>query len=157
MQTDHAALFSSRIVYDGRANLFVAKDIPSADYPVHMGLNPSRGHFIVRLQKSAVINPRDIENLTRPGGSTPHTSSMAINLLQLIVRQDANLRHGFPPEGRSFFLSKSAIPLPGGLQAWRGYFQSVQPVVNRLLINVDTSTAAMYSSGPLLDLAMGQL
>ncbi|GBE81691.1 Protein argonaute [Sparassis crispa] len=158
LQTDHVTVLGgARVVYDGRANLFVAADIPSGEYAVHMGLNANRGHFVVKLKKTAMIDPTDILNLTRKGGFTPHTSSMAVNLVQLIVRQEANLRHGFLADARSFYVRTGERELDRGLKAWRGFFQSVRPVLGRLLINVDTSTAAVYNDGPLTALAMKYL
>lgn len=41
-----------------------------------------------------------------------------------------------------------------GLELWRGYFQSIRPAFNRMLINVDISTATMYKPGPLINLAL---
>lgn len=37
---------------------------------------------------------------------------------------------------------------------WRGYFQSLRPAIDRMLINVNTSTSAMYRPGNLMDLAL---
>ena len=44
-----------------------------------------------------------------------------------------------------------------GIVLWQGYFQSVRPVLGRMLINVDVSTAAMYKPGRLIDIALETL
>ncbi|PCH38271.1 Piwi-domain-containing protein [Wolfiporia cocos MD-104 SS10] len=82
---------------------------------------------------------------------------MAVNLLQIIVRQAANQRHGFPLDAKSFFTNRHSIQLGGGLEAWRGFFQSVRPVLNRLLINIDIAHALIYHHGPLVDVAINFL
>jgi eukaryotic translation initiation factor 2C len=41
-----------------------------------------------------------------------------------------------------------------GMSLWRGNFQSLRPVIGRMLINVDISTGAMYRPGKLIDLAL---
>ena len=40
-------------------------------------------------------------------------------------------------------------PLGAGLEAWRGYFLSVRPATQRLLLNVQIKHAAAYQPGPL--------
>ena len=63
-------------------------------------------------------------------------------------------RKKYPSNSRSFFTSDGRKPLGMGLEVWRGYFQSLRPAVGRLLLNVDISAAAMYRSGPLIDVCM---
>lgn len=66
---------------------------------------------------------------------------MAVNLLQIIVRQVPNMysynvfsccacthtydrrTYGFPPHARAFYIERGAQDLTGGLQAWHGFFQ----------------------------------
>jgi eukaryotic translation initiation factor 2C len=55
---------------------------------------------------------------------------------------------------RLFVTDRERSDIGGGIVLWRGYFQSVRPAIDRLLINVDISTSAMYSPGPLIDLAL---
>jgi len=66
------------------------------------------------------------------------------------------LRHPF--NTRSFFFTDSeARDIGGGIELWRGYFQSLRPAIGRMLINVDISTGAMYMPGPLIGLALAHL
>jgi len=60
----------------------------------------------------------------------------------------------YPTNKNSFFTSRETRPIGGGIVLWRGYFQSVRPAIGRMLINVDTTTGAMYKSGELIDLAL---
>lgn len=56
--------------------------------------------------------------------------------------------------GRSFFSDRETRTIPGGVDLWRGYFQSVRPAIDKLLINIDISTGAMYQPGPLISLCL---
>jgi eukaryotic translation initiation factor 2C len=50
----------------------------------------------------------------------------------------------FPFNIRSFFTPRETKDIGGGLELWRGYFQSVRPAPGRMLINMDIATGAMY-------------
>ncbi|KAG2742218.1 hypothetical protein P692DRAFT_20879776 [Suillus brevipes Sb2] len=74
----------------------------------------------------------------------------AINVLQLIVPQAPNLCIAL--------LSDAGIqPLDGGLELWRGYFQSVCPTAGQVLVNVDVSTAVMFKQGSFQSAALAVL
>ena len=57
-----------------------------------------------------------------------------------------------PGANRFFPTNQAASDLGGGLVALRGYYTSVRTATLRLLINVNSITAAFYREGPLLDL-----
>jgi eukaryotic translation initiation factor 2C len=63
----------------------------------------------------------------------------------------------YPSDKRSFFTDLETRRIGGGLVLWRGYFQSVRPTIDRMLIRVDTSTTAMYCPGKLIDVALEYL
>jgi eukaryotic translation initiation factor 2C len=60
----------------------------------------------------------------------------------------------YPSNARSFFTDQETKTIPGGVVLWRGYFQSMRPAINRLLININISTGAMYQPGRLIDLCL---
>jgi eukaryotic translation initiation factor 2C len=60
----------------------------------------------------------------------------------------------FPSRGRSFFTDRETWDIGGGYILWRGYFQSVRPAINRMLVNIDIATGVMYKPGALMDLAL---
>ena len=66
-----------------------------------------------------------------------------------------NLRYPF--NVRSFFTDSETWNIGGGIELWRGYFQSLRPAIGRMLINVDISTGAMFMPGPLMGLALAHL
>jgi eukaryotic translation initiation factor 2C len=60
----------------------------------------------------------------------------------------------YPSNARSFFTDQDTKSIGGGIVLWRGYFQSVRPAINKLLINIDISTGAMYQPGDFISLAL---
>ena len=66
-----------------------------------------------------------------------------------------NLRYPF--DDRSFFTDNETWNIGGGIELWRGYFQSLRPAIDRMLLNVDISTGTMYMPGPLIGLALAHL
>lgn len=60
----------------------------------------------------------------------------------------------YPFNVRSFFTNHEYKDIGGGIELWRGFFQSIRPSPGRMLINVDISTGMMYRSGPLLNLCL---
>ena len=63
----------------------------------------------------------------------------------------------YPHDKRSFFTNNESRAIGGGIVLRRGYFQSVRPAMNRLLINIDMSTGMMYRPGTLVDLLLDVL
>ncbi|KAI0797904.1 Piwi domain-containing protein [Abortiporus biennis] len=166
LQISYPQYFTPRGVYDGKAILYSINDLgASITLSVNMSNTPKpgseKGVFKVTFTKVASIDPNAIKRLLL----TPlnHTSATfrqdrnVINLIQLIVRQGANLRHHFPEQARAFYHNKNARDLTRGLIAFHGIFQSVRPVQGRLLVNIDSTNAAFYQEGPLLSLAMAFL
>jgi len=129
LQLDNPHVFNPRAAYDGKKNLFSRRNSNTGEYQINMSKSP-RSAFVIKLTLVATINPSDIDQLIAPGGVQANSSTMAVNLLQIIVRQAANMRHGFAPEARSFFISRSAVDLSGGLEAWHGFFQYEKSLIS---------------------------
>ncbi|KAL7283289.1 hypothetical protein ACG7TL_002718 [Trametes sanguinea] len=106
----------------------------------------------LQLDNAAIFNPRAIYD-----GRKNMFSTRDIPSASLIVRQAPNMRHKFPTDARSFYIAHNAKVLRRGLSAWRGYFQSVRPVLGKLIINVDVSHAAVYTPGHLIDTMLAHL
>jgi eukaryotic translation initiation factor 2C len=87
--------------------------------------------------------------LIKVGPTSNHASGQALNIA---IRMAPSLR--YPSNARSFFTDRETRPIVGGVVLWRGYFQSVRPAINKLLINIDISTGAMYQPGDLISLAL---
>ena len=72
--------------------------------------------------------------------------------LNVVIRMEPNQKYPF--NSRSFFTSEGKKQIGGGLELWRGYFQSIRPSANRMYLNIDIATGAMYKAGPLIGLFM---
>ncbi|KAJ6606546.1 argonaute-like protein [Mycena vulgaris] len=165
LQTSVApGLFHPRGVYDGKRLLYLSHvlQLPGggARFPVSLGNNPnapvgSPGVVEVVLTKTAsgTIRPKDLNKLIQSGQTIDQNTATATNLLQLLIRQSSNHLPGSvrvthnPSIGSNF--DKGT-----GVELWRGFFQSVRPTIGSMLITIDTSMAAVYESGRLIDVSM---
>ncbi|KAK0472793.1 ribonuclease H-like domain-containing protein [Armillaria novae-zelandiae] len=76
--------------------------------------------------------------------------STALTALNIVLRMEPSLKHTF--RVRSFYNDKIKAPLGNmPLEAWQGYFQSVRPVLNGLIVNIDISTGVMFKPGNLVE------
>ncbi|CCO36189.1 Protein argonaute 1A Short=OsAGO1a [Rhizoctonia solani AG-1 IB] len=153
------AIFTPRAVYDGRKNLFASRRLPLAGgdnkaqtfdvtmEPSRPGGRPPRT-YQVTLKHVATIEPTLLQRYRDGRQSISNEVLTAFTALNVIVRMDPILRYTF--NARSFFTDKEVRPIGGGIELWRGYFQSVRPGLASMLINIDISTGAMYSPGPMI-------
>jgi eukaryotic translation initiation factor 2C len=79
-----------------------------------------------------------------------------ISALNLILSAHPNRTQagGGVMVGRNRFFFPSASPphgLGGGLEAWRGFYSSVRPSFNQLMVNVNVCATAFYSEGNLAE------
>ncbi|KAJ6547112.1 Piwi domain-containing protein [Mycena capillaripes] len=169
LQTSVAPMiFQPRGVYDGKHLLYFSRrlNLPggggAASFLIRLGNDVnaaagSPGCYEVRITKTAseIIRPTDLNRLiTATNGTVDRKAATAMNLLQLLIRQSSN-QNNPTNNGRAYFSPMGKKSLPGtGVELWRGFFQSVRPTIGRMIITIDTSMAAVYESGPLLDIAM---
>ncbi|KAI0638149.1 argonaute-like protein [Trametes polyzona] len=159
-------VFTPRAVYDGRKNMFAARQLPfgpSGEFDVTLADPPSPGQagaepvkapkiYKVKLTHVATINPEVLSRFLQGKQSHDNTVLTAITALNVVIRMEPSLKYPF--NVRSFFTNREQKDIGNGIVLWRGYFQSIRPAIGRMLINVDISTGAMYKPGPLLNVAM---
>jgi eukaryotic translation initiation factor 2C len=81
---------------------------------------------------------------------TPNIHS-AIMLYDILLRHLPALR--YTTVGRSYYIDEqNSAPLPGGLVARQGLYQSVRPAFRQMVVNVDISSTAFYAHGPLINI-----
>ncbi|KAJ7184221.1 argonaute-like protein [Mycena filopes] len=143
-------MFSPRGVYDWQKLAFIVRLGNDPNAPVG-----SPGVFVVQITRTASdkVRPMDLNQLIQNGGTIDRKAATAINLLQLLIRQSSN-QNNPTNNGRAFFSEIGKKSLPGGIELWRGFFQSVRPTINGMIVTIDTSMAAVYESGPLIEVAM---
>ncbi|KAI6110019.1 Piwi domain-containing protein [Pisolithus sp. B1] len=167
-------LFTPKVIYDGDADRILLRHagfwaIPHGKYSFRLHISafevnmsdrgPSKRRLAVTLKRvdASTIDFNELRQFLdgRLKQQTPKVI-VAINLLQLIVRQGPNLK--YPNNIRSFFTKDAGkVALGGGLEAWKGFYQSVRPTHNQLLINVDVTCGVLYQEGRLIDVALALL
>ncbi|KAG1804734.1 Piwi domain-containing protein [Suillus plorans] len=144
-------------LFDGKSILYSAAplDLPDGTSGNYTLVVPGKGRVTVKVARVAgeTVTFDDLKKFLtgKISDQTPKVS-VALNLLQFIIRQAPNLK--YPNNGRAYFTSGGSKDLRGGLQLFRGFFQSVRPAIGRVLVNVDISAAAMYKPGPFVDVAL---
>ncbi|OJA17789.1 hypothetical protein AZE42_06589 [Rhizopogon vesiculosus] len=144
-------------LFDGKAILYSATplDLPDGNSGNYELIVPGKGKVSVRVARVAgeTVSFDDLKNFLngKISEQTPKVA-VALNLLQFIIRQAPNLK--YPNNGRAYFTDVGSRDLRGGLELFRGFFQSVRPVIGKVVVNVDISSSAMYKPGPFLDLAL---
>ncbi|KAF8888340.1 argonaute-like protein [Infundibulicybe gibba] len=108
--------------------------------------------FKVRLTKVATINPELLSRFIQGQQSQDNQVLTALTALNVVIRMDPTAKYPF--NVRSFFTPEGKKPIGGGIELWRGYFQSVRPTIGRLVVNVDIATGMMFKPGPLIDLCL---
>ncbi|KAJ6547086.1 ribonuclease H-like domain-containing protein [Mycena capillaripes] len=157
----YAQVFTPRAVYDGNRLLYSSKAIDNGVYRVH-GSNQNAppdapGWYDIKITRTIgePIVPANLNQLMTKGQATPQTAT-AMNLLQLLLSQAKN--QASPNTGRAYFVPEGKQPLRGmAVELWRGFNQAVRPSIGRMLVTVDTTVAAMYMPGPLIEVAMAVL
>ncbi|KAF9036794.1 Piwi domain-containing protein [Panaeolus papilionaceus] len=158
-------IFNPRIIYDGEALGYCAARLdfsgrPSASFTISLNSSEivTRGVTITIARTAGEpINPREALSTVARKGITPE-AQVALNLIQNIIRQWPNMQHA--NNGRAYYplpRSGKGEPIGAGLELLRGIFQSVRPCSNPrtpLVLQIDTCTAAVYQSGPLINLCM---
>ncbi|KAI9569067.1 Piwi domain-containing protein [Boletus coccyginus] len=150
-----AIAYSSTVLSFGNAATF---DVNMSDRPPREG-GQSRGVIRIALKRvnAAPITFEDLQGLL-DGRTTQLSSSatVALNLVQLILRQAPNLK--YPNNVRAFFCREAGSRvLGGGLEILKGYYQSVRPTLRTLLVNIDTSCGILYQAGPMPEIALSFL
>ncbi|KAF4619813.1 hypothetical protein D9613_005017 [Agrocybe pediades] len=155
-------IFTPRAVYDGRKNLFAIRELPfgedhTQEFEVRLteATEPSSRtakSYKVRLTKVAEINPEVLQRFIRGEQSHDNAVLTAITALNVVIRMEPTMTYPF--NVRSFFTSQETKDIGGGIQLWRGYFQSVRPGIGQMFINIDISTAMMYKSGSLISVCL---
>ncbi|GES81009.1 piwi domain-containing protein [Rhizophagus clarus] len=155
------AFGDSRPVFDGKTNMYAHTKLPFGDiYNFEVELEEDapvvRGRplrkFKVRLIRKQEIVLEELFRFLRARGSRTNDCHMAITAMDIIISHKISTK--YPTVGRSFYVQpQRTYPLSGGLEAWRGYFQSARPTVSgKMMINVDLTATAFYEKCPLVEM-----
>jgi len=151
-------VFTPRAVYDGRKNLFASRRLPLSggdSQTFDVTLEPPREGgrppkvYKVTLKRVAEINPTLLARYQKGQQSYDPMITTALTAINVVVRMEPIMQ--YPHNSRSFFTDKETWAIGGGIELWRGYFQSVRPGLRSMLMNIDISTGTMYAPGPMID------
>ncbi|XP_043806724.1 protein argonaute PNH1 isoform X2 [Manihot esculenta] len=141
-------------VYDGGRNLYTARSLPfiSKDFTVTLVHedeatgNFKKREFKVTIKFEALASMLQLRELF--SGKPVDTPQEAITIIDIILREFAAQR--YVSIGRSFYSPDIKKPqkLDGGLESWRGFYQSIRPTQMGLSLNIDMSATAFIE--PLL-------
>jgi len=158
-------VFASPAVYDGRKNAFSMHKLQlgptdSREFNVslpHQGPPPAPGSrppkvFKMKVTWVAEINTELLHRFIEGKQSQDNAVLTAIMALNVVIRMEPNQKYPF--NTRSFFTPQGAKSIGGGMELWRGYFQSIRPSDHRMYLNIDIATGIMYKPGPLIGLFM---
>ncbi|KAL1673578.1 Piwi domain-containing protein [Schizophyllum commune] len=155
-------IFTQKVVFDGRKNMYSSYrlDIPDDSKEFEITVSPGNETRparirIVKIKLVKEINPESLIRFTPGKQSFDGEAQTTLQALNVALRMEP--MQNLPFDTRSFFTPDGKKTLPGGLELWRGYFQSVRPVIDKLVANVDISTAIMYQEGTLISLCLKHL
>ncbi|KAK0240576.1 argonaute-like protein [Armillaria nabsnona] len=157
-----ANVFRDRGLYDGKYSMYLKYAIDAhVSFLVDLRENRSkavegeRGVHRITLTRTSG-EPIQPGNLVRGNQMQNHLDPSLVatstNILQLLIRQETDQK--YTHNAHSFFSPTSSKTIGGGLELWRGFYQSVRPTLRGMVINVDTSMTAMYASGQVIGVAL---
>ncbi|KAK7459551.1 hypothetical protein VKT23_009534 [Stygiomarasmius scandens] len=153
-------IFNLAGAYDGRKILYTPhklnlgpSDLREFDVPLILDDNRPPTVHKVKTSLAAQVNTTVLRRLLQGVQSQDEQVSMAITALNVIVR--AKLINNHPFNARSIFpLDGENKDVGHGLELIRGHFLSFRPAIQKLLLNIDISTAVFIKPGPLIDVAL---
>nr|POE74676.1 protein argonaute mel1 [Quercus suber] len=120
--------------------------------PAFVAAARKRNEVIVNITRTGTFGLDDLLKYLNSPSKDAHYENReeVIQLLNIIITKSPNLNpfvkslggnKFYPFEGASTVQRQA---LGGGLQAHRGYYSSVRPAVNRLLLNINVTSGAFY-------------
>ncbi|CAO1623705.1 unnamed protein product [Parajaminaea phylloscopi] len=165
----------ARIAFDGRRNAYTSATLPfeSKRHEWIIAL-PERNapmddpnvprdegrRFKITMREVNIIDASILVKFTAAdptvvraaGAAIPELVTNSIQALQvLLCQQPAETYKVHGGGGRRFFDGASKIPIPGGAEIWKGFFQSVRPTQSGMVVNIDAAFSAFLASGDLRD------
>ncbi|TMW58188.1 hypothetical protein Poli38472_011776 [Pythium oligandrum] len=144
------------VVSDFRKNVFTPTRLPhGAVLFENLDIGERRGadqtprlyQAVVKAASPVEVRMHQVTELLN--GRLNYTPQDAIQALDIVLRYSAALRYTMV--GRNLYSAAGAVPIGEGAMAWRGYFQSLRPTQNRLVLNLDLSTTAFVREMEVLD------
>lgn len=137
-----------------RDSIVIDVDLDSED--TRPRRTPRDNKFKVVIKKSSTVALQTVEAFVKGQYRLDNDVIVGITFLDHLMRETPSNK--FLSIKRSFFDGKDARVLSGGVEAWKGIFQSVRATQGgRLTLNVDVATSVFWSAGTVLDIVMKHL
>ncbi|XP_022144917.1 protein argonaute PNH1-like isoform X2 [Momordica charantia] len=144
-------------VYDGGRNLYTAGLLPftSKEFTVILAheeegtTNPREREFKVQIKFVSLASMHQLRELL--AGKQVNNPQDALAIIDIVLRELHAQR--YISVGRFFYSPciKKPQHVGGGLQAWRGFYQSIRPTQMGLSLNIDMSSTAFFEAIPVID------
>ncbi|KAK7388752.1 hypothetical protein VNO78_23579 [Psophocarpus tetragonolobus] len=144
-------------VYDGRRNLYTAGLLPFEykEFTIILseddeGTGCTREReFEVAIKFAACVSMRQLRELL--SGKQVDTPQEALTVIDIVLRELA--AQSYVSVGRFLYSPDLRKPqqLGGGLESWRGFYQSIRPTQMGLSLNIDMSSMAFIEPLPVID------
>ncbi|KAK0493436.1 argonaute-like protein [Armillaria luteobubalina] len=155
LESQYPEVFIKAPVYDGKKNLYTSHKLNfgaevSRQFNVRWAEGDRVSNFKIMITEAREISMEVLRRYTAGQQSWDENVSTALTALNIVLRMEPSLKHPF--RVRSFYNDKIKATMGNmPLEAWQGYFQSVRPVLNGLIVNIDTSTGVMFKPGSLVE------
>ncbi|KAL1289465.1 hypothetical protein HN51_057570 [Arachis hypogaea] len=144
-------------VYDGGRNLYTAAMLPFTykEFTILLteddeSIGTSREReFMVVIKFAARVSMHQLRELL--SGKQVDTPQEALTVIDIVLRELA--AQSYVPIGRFLYSPDFRKPqqLGGGLESWRGFYQSIRPTQMGLSLNIDMSSMAFIEPLPVID------
>ncbi|XP_004508550.1 protein argonaute PNH1-like [Cicer arietinum] len=144
-------------VYDGAKSLYTAGLLPFEHKAFNIVLSEDdegtcstrKREFEVVIKFAAHVSMHQLHELL--SGKQVNTPHEALNVIDIVLKELAS--QSYVSIGRFIFSPDLRKPsqLSGGLELWRGFYQSIRPTQMGLSLNVDMSSSAFIEPLPVID------
>lgn len=142
------------LAFDGRANIYAPTSLPQESYALEITLDDGGRPrkvprvFRIKVKKVGVLSMALLRQFL--DGQLNYTPHEILQAIEIILRQSPASK--FTTVGRNFYTGGQVVKIPGGVEVWKGIFQSIRATNGTLLLNCDVSAATFIQSGSLVDL-----
>ncbi|CAG8559763.1 986_t:CDS:10 [Dentiscutata erythropus] len=148
---DGNMIYSSDELCDGKSN----KKFYSINIPPKDGAGRAKS-FSAALKYSSGCNTYQMAEYVKVNTNQRWGDAIQNNLRVLNTFINSNVRSQYLTHGRKQIFPKpnpqDRLFLPDGIELMLGFYQSIRPGWDKLLINIDICATTFYPSGPLIDL-----
>ncbi|KAF3340603.1 protein argonaute MEL1-like protein [Carex littledalei] len=154
----HSDLGGRTPVYDGRKNLYTAGELPFTSKAFVIKLaeidgkaNGREKEYRVTIKFAAKADLHHLQQFLQ--GRQFDSPQETIHALDVVLRESPCTK--YKTVARSFFSPQFSTHedsyLGGGVEYWRGFYQSLRPTQMGLSLNTDTAATSFYMGGHLMD------